>query len=108
MIAAGINVALGTDSLLCLDTPDRISVLDEMRLLYQRDAADPLMLLRMATINGAKALGFDPAVVSLQPSKLPSAGLIAIELEGSADGDPFSRILRQRNAPHWIVAGKPH
>jgi aminodeoxyfutalosine deaminase len=58
MINAGVNVALGTDSVVNLPSgTERLSVLDEMRLLYQRDRTDPLTLLAMGTINGARALG---------------------------------------------------
>ena len=95
MLAAGINVALGTDSILCLQTPDRISVLDEMRFLYRRDGTDPLTLLAMATVNGAKALGFDPNTVSL--SEGPINGLIAVP------GRTLPKALVHDDAPTWIA-----
>ena len=66
MLAAGINVALGTDSILCLDTPDRLSVLDEMRLA-ERDGTEAHTLLAMGTVNGAAALGLDPRDFTLAP-----------------------------------------
>lgn len=59
LLDAGVCVALGTDGLPSLDRSDRISPLDEMRLLHRRDGTDPRLLLRMATINGAMALGLD-------------------------------------------------
>ena len=96
-----INVALGTDSLICLDTPDRISVLDEMRLLHQRDGTDPLTLLKMATINGAIALGIlDWRLVSLQPGR--TLGLLAIDIDDPARRDPLSAALRNNRPPRWI------
>ncbi len=55
MLGHGINVALGTDSL--VSSPS-LSILDEMKFL--RDSypeIDPAVLLRMATVNGYKALG---------------------------------------------------
>lgn len=79
MLAAGITVALGTDSIVNLDTPDRISVWDEMCLLAQRDATDPVTLLSMGTHDGALALWRDPALFAFtQMGKL--AGLAAIHL----------------------------
>ena len=53
MIDAGVNVCLGTDSIICHGT---LSILDEMRFLYQRDKCNPEILLKMATVNGLRAL----------------------------------------------------
>ncbi len=101
MLRAGINVALGTDSLLCLETPDRISVLDDARLLYRRDGADPITLLRMATINGARALGFDPQLVTLAPG--PVAGLLALPIDPHDAADPLQQIFQRDDAPRWVI-----
>ena len=101
MLSAGINLALGTDSILCLDTPDRISVIDDMRFLYRRDSTDPITLLRMATINGAKALAFDPALVTLAPGKV--AELLAIDVDTHSSSDLLGAMLMSDAAPRWIV-----
>ena len=101
MLELGMNVALGTDGLPCLDTPDRISVLDEMRFLYQRDSADPIALLRMATVAGAVALGFDQALFTLAPG--PTAGLLAVETDTDDARDPLMRVLQGDNAPQWVA-----
>ncbi|MCH7797918.1 MAG: amidohydrolase family protein [Planctomycetes bacterium] len=100
MIRAGINVALGTDGLPCLDTPDRISVLDDMRLLYRRDGADPAMLLHMATVAAASGLGLDAGVVTLAPG--PVAGLIALPVDPLDRCDPLAQVLRRDDAPRWV------
>jgi cytosine/adenosine deaminase-related metal-dependent hydrolase len=76
MMAAGINVALGTDSIVCLDTPDRLSILDEMRLLARRDHTPARDLLRMATVNSARALNVDPAACTFDTG--PTLGIIAV------------------------------
>jgi len=86
MIDVGINVALGTDSIVCLDTPDRISVFDEMRALRARDGVDTRVLLRLGTINGARALGIDPSACTLSPGVC--LGLVALE---TGPGDATSR-----------------
>lgn len=93
MLQAGINVALGTDSVVCLppEQADRLSVLDEMRFLYQRDATDPALLLRMATVNGARALGIDENLVTFKPGHC--AGVIAVTIDGDDSRSPLERAL---------------
>ncbi len=103
MLAAGIDVALGTDSIVCLDTPDRISVLDDMRHLNARDTCDPVELLRMATINGAQALGFDAELFTLSAG--PIVGLLAIPTDAAGDRDPLVAAMQTDAAPIWLVGG---
>ena len=98
MLEAGVNVALGTDSLLCLDAPDRLSVIDEMRYLYLNQDADPQTLFAMATVNGAIGLGIDPELVTLSTG--PTSGLIAFDVEGD---DPLSDVLRSTEMPSWVI-----
>ncbi len=59
LLAAGVNVALGTDSGLSNDGVDSFG--EAVRLAADRPDADPLLLLRCATLNGRLALGLDPA-----------------------------------------------
>jgi len=101
MMARGINVALGTDSILGLDTPGRISVWDEMRFLYERDGTDPVELLRMATINGARGLGFDESWFTLERGRV--AGLLALPVEEGVGGDLLRRALGRSEGPRWVV-----
>ena len=54
MMAAGINVCLGTDSL--ASNPD-LSVLKEAALLVRRDGVPPYRAMEMITVNAARALG---------------------------------------------------
>jgi aminodeoxyfutalosine deaminase len=64
MLAAGIPVALGTDSIVNLPpeaanpVQGGISILDEMRLLHRRDGTDFTDLLAMGTINALEAFPF--------------------------------------------------
>lgn len=87
MLAAGVPVALGTDSIVNLPAsgPDagRISVLDEMRFLRRRDGTDPWCLLRMATVAGAGALGLDPTLFRFTPGGR-TAGAWALDLPAPA------------------------
>jgi 5-methylthioadenosine/S-adenosylhomocysteine deaminase len=82
-IAAGINVALGTDGAASNNDLDMFGEMRTAALLGKAVAADasaiPAMTaLRMATINGAKALGLDHEIGSLSIGK--AADVIAIDL----------------------------
>jgi len=76
MLAAGINVCLGTDSLASNPT---LSILDELRFLRQY-AADVSVdvLLRMGTRSGAMALGFEENCGTLRAGKV--ADLVVVPL----------------------------
>lgn len=102
MLDAGVTVALGTDSRTCLDTLDRIGVLDEMRHLFIRDGADPMALLAMATIHGARALELEESLVTFEAG--PVGGVIAVDVPDPGHPDPLAAVLRQRSAPRWVVA----
>jgi len=97
MLEAGIRVSIGTDSMLCLDTPDRISVIDELRFLSSQGTHDPRQLIEMGTVNGAVGLGFDPSLVTLDVGR--TAGLLAFD---SLGGDPLLDILSSNKMPYWL------
>ncbi len=87
MIEAGVNVALGTDGAASNNSQDMFEV-TKMAALLQRartqdpHAISPTQALRMATINGARALGLDHLVGSIEPGK--RADIIAVDLYGAA------------------------
>ena len=81
MAASGVNVCLGTDSIINLDTPERVSPIDDARLLHGRDGADPVELLRMLTVRGAAALGLDEGLFTFEAGR-SIAGLVLLEGEG--------------------------
>jgi 5-methylthioadenosine/S-adenosylhomocysteine deaminase len=79
----GINIALGTDGAASNNDLDMIGEMRCAALLAKGIAADPTALpaataLRMATINGAKALGIDDITGSLETGK--SADIVAIDM----------------------------
>ena len=95
MIDAGINVALGTDSIINVpeDESHRLSTLDEMRLLRERDGTDPGLLLRMATVNGARALGLDASLFEFSAGEI--AGVAAVGVRGTDPTlDPLTRVMK--------------
>ena len=85
MRCAGVRVALGTD---WAPTNNGMDLFDEMKnagLLSKVAAADPTVLrveelLRMATIDGARALGLDQQVGSLEAGK--QADIITLAMQG--------------------------
>lgn len=114
-LAAGINVALGTDGAASNNDLDMFGEMRTAALLGKAVAADasaiPAMTaLRMATINGAKALGLENKCGSLTIGK--AADVIAIDLnhlETQPLFCPVSQIVyaasRQQVTDVW-VAGK--
>jgi len=114
-IAAGINVALGTDGAASNNDLDLFGEMRTAALLGKAVAGDasavPAMTaLRMATINGAKALGLADETGSLSPGK--AADVIAIDLDQLETRPlycPVSQIVyaasRQQVTDVW-VAGK--
>lgn len=100
MLAAGVNVAVGTDSL--ASTPD-LNLVDDLRLLRgiapEFPAAD---LWRLVTTRAARALGMEALVGSLSPGK--AADLVCFPVEDRAD--PLASILDNANVPsHVWIAG---
>ncbi len=81
LVKAGVNICLGTDSLATVRKGGRklpdLSMFEEMRTLADREPElPPMEILRMATINGARALGLAGRLGELSPGNL--ADLIAI------------------------------
>lgn len=83
MLAAGVNVALGSDNVANNNSYD---LFQDMRLLgkvmsflEQKPGAVPAeRIVEMATMGGARALGLDEQIGSLEPGK--RADLIALDL----------------------------
>ena len=99
LVDAGVNVALGTDG---AASNNRLDILSEMRLASllakvvdrRRRRAARAAVLAMATINGARALGFDDVTGSLVPGK--DADIVAVDLGGMTTQpvfDPVSHLV---------------
>jgi cytosine/adenosine deaminase-related metal-dependent hydrolase len=89
MLERGVVVCLGTDSL--ASTPS-LSILDEIRFLYRRDAPmSGALLLTMATLFGAWALRAETTTGSLKPAK--SADLSIIALPDRETPDPHQLLF---------------
>ena len=97
LLDAGVNVALGTDG---AASNNDLDILGEMRtaaLLAKgvsgdATAVDAAQALRMATINGARAMGLQDRIGSIEPGK--QADLCAIDLS-DPETQPLNSILSQ-------------
>jgi len=81
LLGAGVPVALGTDSL--ASAPDLDLFAEMAALREEHPTLAPAAVLRMATLNGATALGLNDRLGSIEPGKL--ARLAVIRLEGDDD-----------------------
>lgn len=106
LVHAGVNVGLGTDS---TASNNRLDLFADMRLaalLAKGTSGDAGALpaaaaLRMATLDGARALNLDDRIGSIVPGK--RADLVAVDLGGLAAQpvfDPISHLV--------YVAGREH
>lgn len=98
LLKAGVNVCLGTDSLasVYLRRGQRIelSLFDEMRALASSHAwLPPRAIVRMATANGARAIGLKGQIGELSPGAL--ADLIALPFAGKLN-DTYPAIVDHR------------
>lgn len=106
LLEAGINVGLGSDG---AASNNRLDLFEEMRqaaLLAKVASGDATAVpahtaLRMATLNGARALGWDTHIGSIEAGKL--ADLCAVDLNSIETRpwfDPVSHLI--------YVAGRQH
>ena len=112
---SGVVVAIGTDNVAANNSYDMVS---EMRVAglvasHRERRAQPISsreLVRMATIDGARALGLEHEIGSLEPGK--AADIIAIDLRGagySETPDPETLLVYSgsgRDVRHVWVAGE--
>ncbi|TBU92806.1 TRZ/ATZ family hydrolase [Stutzerimonas kirkiae] len=112
---AGVNVALGTDGAASNNDLDMLGEARTAALLAKAvaDSASALsahQALRMSTLNGARALGLDEQVGSLEIGKL--ADLVAFDMSGLAQQplyEPVSQLIYSSTrdcVKHVWVAGR--
>lgn len=82
---AGVNVAIGTDGAASNNTLDMFAEMRLAALLAKGASGDPeaipaVRTLTMATLNGARALGLEDRIGSIEPGK--SADFAAVSLDG--------------------------
>jgi 5-methylthioadenosine/S-adenosylhomocysteine deaminase len=113
LLERGVNVALGTDG---AASNNRLDLFSDMRLASllakvqtgEAGALRAAVALRMATLNGAAALGLEQDIGSLMPGK--QADLAALRLDDIATlpmYDPISHLVHAAGREHvtdvWVA-----
>jgi len=113
LLDANVNVALGTDGTASNNDLDMFGEMRTAALLAKGVANSAVAgkastILRMATLNGARALGLDAHIGSIEPGK--AADLIAVDLlqlETLPNYDPVSTLVyagsRQQVTDVWVA-----
>jgi 5-methylthioadenosine/S-adenosylhomocysteine deaminase len=116
LLKQGVNVALGTDGAASNNDLNMFGEMQSAALLAKLQAMDASALpaadaLAMATINGAKAMGLEDSLGSLEVGK--QADLIAVDLSGPETQplyNPLSQLVYACNGSqvtHSWIAGEP-
>ena len=116
LISRGINVAFGTDGAASNNDLNMFGEMQSAALLAKLLSGDATALpasqaLAMATINGARALGLEERIGSLEVGK--QADLIAVDLGGPETQplyNPISQLVYACNGSqvsHCWIAGQP-
>lgn len=115
LLQAGINVALGTDGTASNNDLDmfgemRTAALVAKNVAHDASALPAALALRMATLNGAKALGLDNVTGSITPGKAADLTVINLgDVETQPVYHPISQLVyaagRDKVTDVW-VAGK--
>jgi 5-methylthioadenosine/S-adenosylhomocysteine deaminase len=112
LLAAGVNVGIGTDGAASNNKLDMLAETRMAALLAKAGTLDPTAVpaataIRMATLNGAQALGIADKVGSIKVGK--QADLIAIDLatiETAPIFDPISHVVyaagREQVSHVWV------
>ena len=113
LIKAGINVALGTDGAASNNDLDMFSEMRTAALLAKGVSGDAVSVpaaaaLRMATLNGARALGLGDLTGSLLPGKAADITAVHLgDLETQPLYDPVSQLVyatgRDKVTDVWVA-----
>ncbi|HLG54821.1 MAG TPA: amidohydrolase family protein [Vicinamibacterales bacterium] len=114
-IRADVNIGLGTDGAASNNDLDMFEAMRVAAFLHKHVTVDPRVLsartvLEMATIRGARALGQDKVIGSLEPKK--HADLITVSVTGARQTpmyDPISHlayVIKGDDVQNTIVNGK--
>jgi 5-methylthioadenosine/S-adenosylhomocysteine deaminase len=114
MLDEGISVSLGADGAACNNRLDMFTEMRSMSLL-QKALHGPQVIpadraLRMATTDGAKALGLENQIGTLEAGKLADVTVVNLnELHSSPYSDPISALVysaQTADVRSVVIAGK--
>jgi 5-methylthioadenosine/S-adenosylhomocysteine deaminase len=114
-LAAGVPVGLGTDGAASNNDLDMFEAMRQAAFLHKLQSKDPRVVsarvaLEMATIGGARVLGRDKELGSLEPGKL--ADVIVVRMDSARQTpmyDPISHLVyatRGDDVDTTIVSGR--
>ena len=114
-LRAGVSIGLGTDGAASNNDLDMFEAMRIAALLAKHESADPSTMsartvLEMATIRGARALGMEGRIGSLEPKK--RADLITVSVSGARQTpmyDPISHlvyVIHGDDVRNTVVNGK--
>ena len=103
--AAGVNICLGTDSLATVEEADaELDMFSGMRMFRGKyPDVSPEAIISMATVNGAKALGWTKEVGEISTGSC--ADLLAFPYSESADG-VYNCVIEHRGPVAVMVDGQ--
>jgi 5-methylthioadenosine/S-adenosylhomocysteine deaminase len=115
LLRADVAVGLGTDGAASNNDLDMFEAMRVAALLHKHASIDPRALsarsaLEMATIRGARALGMDKRIGSLEPRKL--ADVITVSIDGARQTPMYDAIshlvyvIRGDDVQNTIVNGR--
>lgn len=95
---AGVPVGIGTDGAASNDSQDMLGAVKAAALLQKVHHLDPLVIdafdvLTMATIEGARALGLDDRIGSLEPGKRADVVLLQDTVDIAMLHDPVAQVV---------------
>jgi len=95
MLAAGVSVGLGTDGAASNNDLDMFEAMRMAAFLHKVNSGDPGLIpaktaLEMATINGARALGLEKQIGSLEVGK--RADVIVVSMAGARQTPVYNPI----------------
>lgn len=102
MLNAGVNIAIGTDS--PNNSNDMFEAMKYTNLLQKISHRDPCVIdaktvLKMATINGAKAIGMEDSLGSIEKGKQADLALVDYrQINNIPMHDPVSTLVYSANA----------
>lgn len=115
MLALGLTVGLGTDGVASNNILDIFEEMKAAALLHKVTTGDPTVMdartvCRMATIEGARALGMGNEVGSLEPGKVADVILVHLDSPHTVPcSNPFSHVayvLRGGDVATVIIGGR--
>jgi 5-methylthioadenosine/S-adenosylhomocysteine deaminase len=116
LLARGVTVGIGTDGCASNNNLDLFTEMDMAAKLHKARAMDPTVMdavtvLRMATIEGARALGLQDSIGSIETGK--KADIIIVDTNKphlTPMYNPFSHLVyaaRGSDVSHAVINGQP-